>query len=114
MPARSRPSSARWAASARHRCPRATARSATPRWQPARATILIRLRTQLVKQRAALTNPIKAPAAKKHLGALRDAACQQIGAIEADIRELIIQPPPKLPPSSRRSPPPHRRHGFDA
>jgi transposase len=68
-----------------------------PRWQPARGTrddlrTLIRLRTQLVKQRAALTNQIKAPGgeiAKKHLGALRDAACRQITAIEADIRALI-------------------------
>ena len=72
-----------------------------PRWQPAHGTrddlrTLIRLRTQLVKQRAALTNQIKAPGgaiAKKHLGALRDAACQQIAAIEADIRELIDRNP---------------------
>jgi transposase len=72
-----------------------------PRWQPADRVredlrTLIRLRTQLVKQRAALTNQIKAPGgeiAKKHLGALRDAACQQIAAIEADIRALIERDP---------------------
>ena len=68
-----------------------------PRWQPARGMqeeirTLIRLCTQLVKQRAALSNQIKAPGggiAKKHLGALYNAACRQISAIEADIRELI-------------------------
>lgn len=72
-----------------------------PRWQPAGGVrdelrTLIRLRTQLVKQRAALTNQIKAPGgeiAKKHLGALHNAACQQISAIEADIRALIDRDP---------------------
>ena len=72
-----------------------------PRWQPAcgvrdELRTLTRLRTQLVKQRARLTNQIKAPGgeiAKKHLKALRDAACQQITAIEADIRERIDRDP---------------------
>jgi transposase len=72
-----------------------------PRWQPARGVrdelrTLTRLRTQLVKQRAALTNQIKAPGgeiAKKRLKALRDAACEQITAIEADIHELIDRDP---------------------
>jgi transposase len=57
---------------------------------------LTRLRTQLVKQRAALTNQIKAPGgeiAKKRLKALRDAACEQITAIGADIHELIDRDP---------------------
>jgi transposase len=68
-----------------------------PRWQPAGGAqdeirTLIRLRAQLVKQRAALTNQIKAPGgaiAKKHLTALRAAASEHITAIEADIRGLI-------------------------
>ena len=72
-----------------------------PRWQPASGVrddlrTLIRLRAQLVKQRAALTNQIKAPSgeiAKKHLKALGAAASEQITAIEADIRALIDHDP---------------------
>jgi transposase len=72
-----------------------------PRWQPAggmqeEIRTLTRLRTQLVKQRTALSNQIKAPGggiAKKHLGALYNAACRQISAIEADIRELTRRDP---------------------
>jgi transposase len=71
------------------------------RWQPAGATgeeicTLIRLRTQLVKQRTALTNQLKAPGgkvAKRHLKALHNAACRQIVAIEDDIRALIKHDP---------------------
>ena len=72
-----------------------------PRWQPAGATgeeirTLIRLRTQLVKQRTALTNQLKAPGgkvAKRHLKALHNAACRQIVAIEDDIHALIKHDP---------------------
>jgi transposase len=72
-----------------------------PRWQPANGVrddlrILIRLRTQLVKQRAALINQIKAPGgaiAKKHLKVLHNAAAEQIAAIEADIHELTRRDP---------------------
>jgi transposase len=72
-----------------------------PRWQPAGGVrdelrTLIRLRAQLVKQRTALTNQIKAPGgeiAKKHLKALHNAACRQIVAIEDDIRALIKHDP---------------------
>jgi transposase len=68
-----------------------------PRWQPARGALddlrtLTRLRTQLVKQRVALTNQLKAPGgeiAKQRLRAMRDAATDQITAIEADLRDLI-------------------------
>ena len=72
----------------------ATARSATPNCRAGSPPAglrddlrtLTRLRTQLVKQRAALTNQIKAPGgeiAKKRLKALRDAACEPITAIES-------------------------------
>jgi transposase len=72
-----------------------------PRWQPAcgmqeEIRTLIRLRAQLVKQRAALSNQIKAPGgtiAKKHLKALHNAASEQIAAIEVDIRQLIERDP---------------------
>jgi transposase len=72
-----------------------------PRWQPAggmqeEIRTLIRLRAQLVKQRAALSNQIKAPGgaiAKKRLQALHHAASEQIAAIEVDIRQLIERDP---------------------
>lgn len=72
-----------------------------PRWQPARGVLdelrtLTRLRTQLVKQRAALTNQLKAPGgeiAKQRLQTLRAAATEQITAIEADLRQLIDRDP---------------------
>jgi transposase len=72
-----------------------------PRWQPAGTVLdelrtLTRLRTQLVKQRAALSNQIKAPSgeiAKTRLRILRDAVTSQIAAIEADICDLINRDP---------------------
>jgi transposase len=72
-----------------------------PRWQPASGVrddlrTLARLRTQLVKQRAALTNQLKAPGAgvaKKRLKAMIDAATDQIAAIETDIDDLIGRDP---------------------
>jgi transposase len=72
-----------------------------PRWQPACGVLddlrtLTRLRTQLVKQRAALTNQLKAPGgeiAKKRLQALHTAATDQITAIEADLRDLVDRDP---------------------
>lgn len=72
-----------------------------PRWQPAGSALdelrtLTRLRTQLVKQRAALSNQIKAPGgeiAKNRLRILRDAVTGQIAAIEADIHDLINRDP---------------------
>ena len=71
------------------------------RWQPADAArddlrTLVRLRTQLVKQRVALTNQLKAPGgtvAKHRLRALRAAAAEQIAATEADIRNLVERQP---------------------
>ncbi len=72
-----------------------------PRWQPADTArddlrTLVRLRTQLVKQRAALTNQIKAPGgtvAKHRLRTLLAAATEQIDAIEADIANLVERQP---------------------
>jgi transposase len=72
-----------------------------PRWQPAGTVLdelrtLTRLRTQLVKQRAALSNQIKAPSgeiAKTRLRILRDAVTGQIAAIEADVGDLINRDP---------------------
>jgi transposase len=72
-----------------------------PRWQPAGSVLddlrtLTRLRTQLVKQRAALSNQIKAPSgeiAKTRLRILHDAVTGQIAAIEADIGDLINRDP---------------------
>ena len=57
---------------------------------------LTRLRTQLVKQRAALTNQFKAPGgniAKQRLQALIDAVSAQITGIEADLRILVDADP---------------------
>lgn len=72
-----------------------------PRWEPAGAVrddlrTLVRLRTQLVKQRAALTNQLKAPGgdvAKPRLRALIDTTSEQIAAIEADIGGLVGRDP---------------------
>ena len=72
-----------------------------PRWQPADTArddlrTLVRLRTQLVKHRAALTNQIKAPGgtvAKHRLRALLAAATEQIDAIESDIANLVERQP---------------------
>lgn len=71
------------------------------RWQPAAATLddlrtLVRLRTDLVKHRTALSNHISAPGgniAKTRLMALRDAVTHQIAGIETDIRDLIDRNP---------------------
>ena len=72
-----------------------------PRWQPIGADrddlrTLVRLRTQLVKQRAALSNQIKAPGgaiAKHRLAALFDAVAEQVAAIETDIADLVDRQP---------------------
>lgn len=72
-----------------------------PRWKPAGTLrddlrALVRLRTQLVKQRTALTNQIKAPgsdAAKPHLQALIDSFCEQLDRIEAQINRLVQSDP---------------------
>lgn len=72
-----------------------------PRWRPAGAgrddlRSLVRLRAQLVKQRTALSNQLKAPgsnAAKPHLGALIDAITERITAVEADIADLLDRQP---------------------
>lgn len=72
-----------------------------PRWQPAAAVLddlrtLVRLRTDLVKHRTALSNHISAPSgaiAKTRLMALRDTVTQQITGIEADIQDLINRNP---------------------
>lgn len=72
-----------------------------PRWRPAGAgrddlQTLVRLRVQLVKQRTALTNQVKAPGgdvAKPRLRALIDATAEQIDAIEADITDLVNRDP---------------------
>lgn len=72
-----------------------------PRWRPAGAVrddlrTLVRLRTQLVKQRTALTNQVKAPgghAAKHRLRALIDATSEQIAGIQADIQGLVGRDP---------------------
>jgi transposase len=72
-----------------------------PRWRPAGAVrddlrTLVRLRVQLVKQRTALTNQVKAPGgdvAKPRLRALIDATAGQIDAIEADINDLVDRDP---------------------
>lgn len=71
------------------------------RWRPAGGGLdelrtLTRLRSQLVKQRAALANQLKAPGgevAKNRLQAMRDAATHQITGIEADITTLIDRDP---------------------
>lgn len=71
------------------------------RWRPAGGVLdelrtLTRLRSQLVKQRAALANQLKAPGgevAKNRLQAMRDAATHQITGIEADITTLIDRDP---------------------
>lgn len=68
-----------------------------PRWQPRAAALddlqtLVRLRAQLVRQRAGLINQIKAPGgaiAKSRLHALVQAVTDQIAAIEADIAHLV-------------------------
>jgi transposase len=72
-----------------------------PRWRPAGAIredlrTLVRLRVQLVKQRTALTNQVKAPGgdvAKPRLRALIDATAEQIDAIEVDIDNLVGRDP---------------------
>ena len=72
-----------------------------PRWRPAGAgrdalRTLVRLRAQLVKQRTALTNQLKAPGgavAKPHLATLRDATTERIAAVEADIADLVDRQP---------------------
>jgi len=72
-----------------------------PRWEPAGAVrddlrTLVRLRTQLVKHRAALTNQFKAPGgdvAKPRLRALIDTTSEQIAGIEADIGGLVGRDP---------------------
>lgn len=71
------------------------------RWQPAPHVredlrTLTRLRTQLVRQRVALTNQLQAPGgaiAKHRLQAMRDAATAPIAAIEADMRALVETDP---------------------
>jgi transposase len=71
------------------------------RWRPRDADLddlqtLVRLRTRLVKQRAALTNQIKAPGgdiAKNRLRALVEVTTGQIDAIEDDIGGLIDRQP---------------------
>lgn len=55
---------------------------------------LVRLRAQLVEQRKALTNQLKAPTgaiAKQRLKTLIDAVTEQIRAIEDDIAKLVEQ-----------------------
>lgn len=72
-----------------------------PRWRPVGEMredlrTLVRLRVQLVKQRTALTNQVKAPGgdvAKPRLRALIDATSEQIDAIEADINDLVDRDP---------------------
>lgn len=71
------------------------------RWRPASGVLddlrtLVRLRIQLVRQRAALANQLKAPGgevAKPHLQAMRDAAARQITDIGADIAALVDRDP---------------------
>lgn len=71
------------------------------RWQPADADrddlrTLVRLRNQLVRQRTALTNQIKAPGgavAKHRLTTLCQATAEQIAGIEADIASLVDRQP---------------------
>ena len=93
------------------------------RWQPAPHVredlrTLTRLRTQLVRQRVALTNQLQAPGgaiAKHRLQAMRDAATAHIAAIEADMRALVETDPDTAEAVAliEKNPwlrTPHRRH----
>ena len=72
-----------------------------PRWQPAAGVLddlrtLVRLRTQLVKQRAGLRSQLKAPTgriAKQRLQAMIDHITDHIAGIAADIEELLGRDP---------------------
>lgn len=71
------------------------------RWQPPAPALedlatLVKLRIQLVEQRKALTNQLKAPGgriAKRRLEQLRAAVAKQIDAVETDLASLLDQEP---------------------